>query len=65
MVVGKVCVTGCYFLAIATEARVVSQSIFKVPPFPAFSNEIVKFSTGEGSAETFMSIRQGRWTARH
>ena len=48
-VVGKACVTGCYFLAIATEARVVSQSIFSVAPFPVFANEIAKFSTGEGS----------------
>ncbi len=56
-VVGKACVTGCYFLAIATEARVVSQSIFSVAPFPVFANEIAKFSTGEGSVETFISIR--------
>jgi hypothetical protein len=43
-----------YIFVMDTEARVVSQSMFI---FPALSKEMVKFSTGDGSVETFMSTR--------
>lgn len=48
---------GGYFLEIITEARVVSQSRFSIAPLPIFSKEMVKSSTGEGSAETFIGMR--------
>src|SRR5580700_8633173 len=48
----------CYFFsAISMDARVVSQSSFIVQVVPAGSKDIVKFSSGEGSLETFISIR--------
>jgi len=47
----------CYFLPMATEARVLSQSMFIVPPVADLSKEMVKFSTGVGRLETFMSTR--------
>src|SRR6516164_9003759 len=47
----------CYFLAMATEARVLSQSMLIVPPVADLSKEMVKFSTGVGRLETFMSTR--------
>ena len=46
-----------YFFETITEARVVSQSMLRFAPLPAFSKEMVKFSAGAGSAETFMSTR--------
>ena len=46
-----------YFLAMGTEARVLSQSMFMVPPLADLSKEIVKFSTGAGKLDTFMPTR--------
>jgi hypothetical protein len=46
-----------YFLTMGTEARVVSHSRLRVPPVADLLKEMVKFSTGEGSVETFMSMR--------
>ena len=46
-----------YFFEIGTEARVVPQSRFMVPPLPDFSKEMVKFSTGDGRVETVISTR--------
>src|SRR2546425_5289615 len=45
------------FSEISTEARVVSQSMRRVQPLPAWSNAMVKLSTGEGSFATFMFTR--------
>ncbi len=45
------------FSEIPIEARVVSQSRRIVQALPAWSNAMVKSSTGEGSFETFMSTR--------
>src|SRR5215472_1626624 len=58
----KTCATGPpkysrYFLETATDARVDSQSRLRVAAAPAFSKAMVKFSTGAGSAEIFMSTR--------
>src|SRR2546428_8797424 len=46
-----------FFSTISTEARVFSQSRCMVQPPPAWSNAMVKFSTGVGDCETFMSTR--------
>src|SRR5207302_4201862 len=46
-----------FFSANSTDARVFSQSRFMVQFPPVWSKEMVKFSTGDGSCETFMSTR--------
>ena len=48
---------GYFFSTISTDARVVSQSSFMVHAVPVESKEIVKFSSGAGSFETFISAR--------
>ena len=46
-----------YIFEMSTQAFVVSHSIINGQPFGAFPNEIVKFSTGDGRVETFISTR--------
>ena len=46
-----------FFSRISMEARVISHSSFMVQRAPAWSNEIVKFSSGDGNLETFISMR--------
>jgi hypothetical protein len=51
-------VESCYFFsAISIEARVISQSNFMVQLVPGASKEIVKFSSGAESFDTFISMR--------
>ena len=53
-----VCFAADYFFsAMSTLARVVSQSRCMAQVDPVWSKPIVKFSTGEGNGETFMSTR--------
>ena len=46
-----------FFSRISMDARVVSQSSFIVQLVPAGSNETVKFSSADGSFESFISMR--------
>jgi hypothetical protein len=46
-----------FFSEIVIDARVVSQSRCIVHVSPAWSNDIVKFSSGEGSFDTCIGIR--------
>jgi hypothetical protein len=50
-------IVGFYIFDMSTDARVVSQSIRSVQPLPVLSKAMVKFSTAEGSADAFMSMR--------
>ena len=48
---------GDYLAATSTLAFVVSQDMLRVQPELALSKEMVKFSSGEESLETFISMR--------
>src|SRR4029077_18333515 len=50
-------IAGRHIFVMSTDARVVSHSMIRGQPFGALPNAIVKFSTAEGIAETFMSTR--------